>query len=71
MVGMSEADQVTKAEMKMTMLVAKNNIYFAFCDGFSKSVANMFPDPAIRENQFNEKKEERAAYRNENGAHSV
>lgn len=45
--GVSEADKVTKAEMQMAMLVAKNNIPIAFCDEFSKSVADTFPDSVI------------------------
>lgn len=45
--GASEADQVSKAELKMAMLVAKNNISFAFSDEFNKSVADMFPDSKI------------------------
>ncbi|XP_060124937.1 uncharacterized protein LOC118080162 isoform X1 [Zootoca vivipara] len=43
----TEADQVIKAEVKMAMLCAKNNISFTFCDDFNKCVADIFPDSAI------------------------
>lgn len=43
----TEADQVSKAELKMSMLIAKNNIPFSFSDDFNKSVSDMFPDSAI------------------------
>ncbi|KAJ7991274.1 hypothetical protein DPEC_G00295630 [Dallia pectoralis] len=43
----TEADQVTRAEVKMAMLCAKNNIPFSFHDDFNKCVADMFPDSAI------------------------
>lgn len=32
--NISEADQVTKAEVKMSMLCAKNNVALSFCDDF-------------------------------------
>ncbi|KAK5605671.1 hypothetical protein CRENBAI_008025 [Crenichthys baileyi] len=40
----TEEDQVINAEVKMSMLCAKNNIAFTFCDDFNKCVAEMFPD---------------------------
>lgn len=43
----SEADQILKAEVKMSMLIAKNNVAFSFLDDFNRSVADMFPDSAI------------------------
>lgn len=45
--NVSEADKVIKAEVKMSMLCAKNNVPFSFCDDFNRSVADMFPDSAI------------------------
>ncbi|KAJ8290639.1 hypothetical protein GJAV_G00015650 [Gymnothorax javanicus] len=45
--NVTEADQVTNAEVKMAMLCAKNNVAFSFCDDFNKGVADMFPDSAI------------------------
>lgn len=45
--NVTEADQVTRAEVKMAMLRAKNNVPFAFCDEFNKCVAEIFPDTAI------------------------
>ncbi len=45
--NVSKADQVTKAEVKMSMLCAKNNVALSFCDDFNHNVADMFPDSAI------------------------
>ena len=45
--GQIEQDQVLQAELKMAMLVAKNNLSFSFCDEYSATVATMFPDSAI------------------------
>ena len=45
--NVTEADQVTNAEVKMARLCAKNNVPFSFCDDFNNSVADMFPDSAI------------------------
>lgn len=41
------ADLVTRAECKMAMLIAKNNLPVAFSDEFSRSVGAMFPDSEI------------------------
>ena len=45
--GQNEQEQVLQAELKMAMLVAKNNLSFSFCDEYSATVASMFPDSAI------------------------
>ncbi len=47
--GVSEADKVTKEEIKMAMLVVKNNISFSICDSkFSKSAAEEGPRQPTR-----------------------
>ena len=45
--NVTEADQVTSAEVKMAMLCDKNNVAFSFCDDFNKCGAAMSPDSAI------------------------
>ena len=42
--GVFKADQVTKAEVKMAMRVAKKNISLALCE---QSAVGMFPGSAI------------------------
>lgn len=45
--NVSEANQVAKAEMKMSMLCAKDNVALSFSDDFNRSVAEMFSDSAV------------------------
>lgn len=45
--NVSLADQVTKPELKMSMLCTKINVALSFCNDFNRSVADMFPDSDI------------------------
>ena len=45
--NVSEADQVTKAELKMSAFCAKNNAASGFYDDFNNSVADIFQEPTI------------------------
>lgn len=47
MIGKGRPDPVVYSEVRMAMLVAKNNIPFSFADDFNKTVGDMFSDSTI------------------------